>query len=123
MRLLRKKSGAAGFFSALEPAALGQYILMGPTANGNSSDVRRRLERAAAGDNAAWQDLLGPHQGRLRRMVALRLDPRLQGRIDPSDVLQETYLEAARHLAEYRTGYPLAEKAGNSGAFEGLLHK
>jgi RNA polymerase sigma-70 factor (ECF subfamily) len=31
----------------------------------------------------------------------LRLDPRLQGRIDPSDVIQETYLEIAERLAEY----------------------
>jgi RNA polymerase sigma-70 factor (ECF subfamily) len=34
-------------------------------------------------------------------MVALRLDPRLQGRIDASDVIQETYLEASTRLAEY----------------------
>src|SRR5262245_50839008 len=34
-------------------------------------------------------------------MVAFRLDQRLQGRIDPSDVIQEAYLEAAQHLAEY----------------------
>jgi RNA polymerase sigma-70 factor (ECF subfamily) len=34
-------------------------------------------------------------------MVALRLDPRLHGRIDPSDVIQETYLEASARLAEY----------------------
>jgi RNA polymerase sigma-70 factor (ECF subfamily) len=34
-------------------------------------------------------------------MVALRLDHRLQGRIDPSDVLQESYLEASRQLAAY----------------------
>jgi RNA polymerase sigma-70 factor (ECF subfamily) len=34
-------------------------------------------------------------------MVALRLDQRLQGRIDPSDVIQETYLEAWSRLAEY----------------------
>jgi RNA polymerase sigma-70 factor (ECF subfamily) len=73
---------------------------MGPTSNGDSSEVRR-LERAAAGDNAAWQELLASHQARLRRMVALRLDQRLQGRIDPSDVLQETYLDAARYLADY----------------------
>jgi RNA polymerase sigma-70 factor (ECF subfamily) len=38
---------------------------------------------------------------RLRRMVALRLDPRLHGRIDPSDVIQDTYLEASARLAEY----------------------
>ncbi len=34
-------------------------------------------------------------------MIALRLDRRLQGRIDPSDVIQEAYLEAAARLAEY----------------------
>ena len=34
-------------------------------------------------------------------MVALRLDQRLQGRIDPSDVIQEAYLEASARLAEY----------------------
>jgi RNA polymerase sigma-70 factor (ECF subfamily) len=34
-------------------------------------------------------------------MVALRIDRRLQGRVDPSDVIQEAYLEAANRLAEY----------------------
>jgi RNA polymerase sigma-70 factor (ECF subfamily) len=34
-------------------------------------------------------------------MVALRLDPRLQGRIDPSDVIQEAFLEASVRLPEY----------------------
>ena len=34
-------------------------------------------------------------------MVSLRMDRRLQGRIDPSDVIQETYVEASARLAEY----------------------
>jgi RNA polymerase sigma-70 factor (ECF subfamily) len=34
-------------------------------------------------------------------MLALRLDHRLQGRIDPSDVIQETYLEATERKDEY----------------------
>jgi RNA polymerase sigma-70 factor (ECF subfamily) len=34
-------------------------------------------------------------------MVALRLDQRLQGRVDASDVLQEAYLDAAAGLAGY----------------------
>src|SRR5690348_8069611 len=34
-------------------------------------------------------------------MVALRLDRRLQGRIDPSDVLQEAYLDVANRASEY----------------------
>jgi RNA polymerase sigma-70 factor (ECF subfamily) len=34
-------------------------------------------------------------------MVALRLDSRLKGRIDPSDVLQEAFLQAAQGLPKY----------------------
>ena len=34
-------------------------------------------------------------------MVQLRLDRRLQGRIDPSDVIQEAFVDAARRLPEY----------------------
>jgi RNA polymerase sigma-70 factor (ECF subfamily) len=39
---------------------------------------------------------------RLRRMVKVRMDPRLRGRIDASDVVQESYLEAVRRLPEYQ---------------------
>jgi RNA polymerase sigma-70 factor (ECF subfamily) len=59
------------------------------------------LRRAAAGDQAAREGLFARHRGRLHRMVALRLDRRARARIDPSDVVQEAYLEAARHLADY----------------------
>jgi RNA polymerase sigma-70 factor (ECF subfamily) len=34
-------------------------------------------------------------------MVAIRLDQRLRGRIDPSDVIQEAFLEATERRAEY----------------------
>jgi RNA polymerase sigma-70 factor (ECF subfamily) len=34
-------------------------------------------------------------------MIRLRFDQRLQGRIDPSDVLQETYVEAMERFREY----------------------
>jgi RNA polymerase sigma-70 factor, ECF subfamily len=59
------------------------------------------LRRAGAGDRAALGALLEGHRKRLRRMVRLRLDPRLQGRVDPSDVLQEAFLQAAQRLAQY----------------------
>jgi RNA polymerase sigma-70 factor (ECF subfamily) len=36
----------------------------------------------------------------LRTMVDLRMDRRLRSRVDPSDILQETFIEAARRLAE-----------------------
>src|ERR1700688_875415 len=60
-----------------------------------------RLEAAARRDGAAWSAVLAQHRERLRRMVALRMDRRLQGRVDPSDVIQDAYLEAARRLPEY----------------------
>jgi RNA polymerase sigma-70 factor (ECF subfamily) len=68
--------------------------------NENSSETNELLRRAARGDQQGWTTLLAQHHDRLRRMVALRLDHRLRGRIDASDVLQEAYLEAAAHLAD-----------------------
>jgi RNA polymerase sigma-70 factor (ECF subfamily) len=59
------------------------------------------LRRAAQGDKEGWGRLLANHRDRLRRMVGLRLDRHLQGRIDPSDVIQEAYLEAWTRLPEY----------------------
>jgi len=59
------------------------------------------LRRAAEGDPGCWEALVGASRQRLRRMVAFRLDQRLQGRVDPSDVLQDAYLEAWRDLAAY----------------------
>lgn len=46
--------------------------------------------------------LLEGFRPRLRRMVALRLDPRLGRRVDCSDVLQEAFVDATRRLGEYR---------------------
>src|SRR5262245_28355565 len=59
------------------------------------------LRRAGAGDTEAAGVLFARYRDRLRRMVQLRLDRRLQGRVDPSDVLQETYLVLAKRLPEY----------------------
>lgn len=44
---------------------------------------------------------------RLRKMVAARMDPRLVHRVDPSDVVQETMIEAMRMLPEYVINQPL----------------
>lgn len=68
---------------------------------GDSSETNRLLERAAAGDKDCWGTLLTRHRERLHRLVAFRLDQRLQGRVDPSDVIQEVCLEAGVALAAY----------------------
>jgi RNA polymerase sigma-70 factor, ECF subfamily len=59
------------------------------------------LLRIEGGDERAMTELFTRHRERLRRMIRLRLDRRLQGRIDSSDVLQDTYLEVARRAREY----------------------
>ena len=59
------------------------------------------LRRIRAGEQHALGEFFSAHRERLRRMVQLRLDRRLQGRIDPSDVIQEAFVDAARRLAEY----------------------
>lgn len=59
------------------------------------------LRRAAAGDLQAASELFDAYRGRLRQMIRLRLDRRLQGRVDPSDVLQDAYLDVAEQLPSY----------------------
>ena len=55
-----------------------------------------------AGDDAVMARLLERYRERLLRMVHFRLDPRLAGRIDAEDVLQESYLEAGKRLQAFR---------------------
>jgi RNA polymerase sigma-70 factor (ECF subfamily) len=82
---------------------------MGTLMADSSSDTARLLEQARAGDRAALNELFSRHRQRLRRMVELRLDRRLQARIDASDVIQEAYVEAVTRLEEYlrEPAYPL----------------
>jgi RNA polymerase sigma-70 factor (ECF subfamily) len=63
---------------------------------------QRLLELAQLGEQAAWEELMSRHREKLRRMVEFRLNPRLQGRVDASDVVQETFIEAARVLTPDR---------------------
>ena len=69
------------------------------TTDPESSD--ELLRRAGAGDPNALAELFARYRDRLRRMVRLRLDRRLQGRVDPSDVLQEAQVEIIRRAAAY----------------------
>jgi RNA polymerase sigma-70 factor, ECF subfamily len=62
---------------------------------------RDLVGRIHAGDRHALGEFLTRHRERLLKMVRLRLDRRLQGRIDSEDVLQEAFLDAARRLEEY----------------------
>ena len=59
------------------------------------------VQRAGGGDRQALADLFARHRDRLWRMIHLRLDRRLQGRLDPDDVLQETCLVYMQRFGEF----------------------
>src|SRR3954466_2073106 len=64
-------------------------------------DTELLLCRANMGDATARSELLELYRGRLRRMVAIRLDKRLATRVDPSDIVQEAMRDAFKRLSEY----------------------
>jgi RNA polymerase sigma-70 factor (ECF subfamily) len=73
----------------------------------DDSFTDRLLERALQGDASAREELWALHRGRLRQMVAARMDQRLAARLDPSDIVQDALMEADRCLADYVRQRPL----------------
>lgn len=81
------------------------------------------IQLAAEGDQSALGQLFNRHRERLRRMIAVRLHPALAARVDPSDVIQESLMEATRKLSDYCSKpsipfYPWLRKI----AWERLVH-
>jgi RNA polymerase sigma-70 factor (ECF subfamily) len=73
----------------------------------DSDETRALLEQVGAGDRQAFERLFIRHRPVIRQFVSLRLDNVLRARIDPSDVVQETQLEAFRRLPEYQERRPM----------------
>lgn len=65
------------------------------------------LAAAREGDRERLWELLQEYRERLLPMVNVRMHPRLRGRVDPSDVLQESLLEVSERLTEYLDGSDL----------------
>jgi RNA polymerase sigma-70 factor, ECF subfamily len=72
------------------------------------TDTEQLVEKLRGGDRQALTDLFQRHRDRLRRMVELRMDPRLQARVDASDVLQDAFLDVAARLDSYLQGSELS---------------
>ena len=64
-------------------------------------DSERLLQRVRQGDHSAVGELFDRHRSRLRRLVDMRINPLLSARIDPSDVVQESFAAAATHLSGF----------------------
>ena len=64
------------------------------------------LDAARNGDEGALAVLVERHRDRLERMVRLRMDRRLQGRVDPADVVQDAYLAVRGKFPQYNSADP-----------------
>jgi RNA polymerase sigma-70 factor (ECF subfamily) len=73
----------------------------------DSETTQRLLDQARAGDRHAFERLFERHGTPLQQMIEARIDARLRGRIDPSDVVQDTHLEAFRRLDDYLERQPM----------------
>jgi RNA polymerase sigma-70 factor (ECF subfamily) len=60
------------------------------------------LAQARAGDDGALGRLLERYRAYLTLLARLQIGRSLQGKVDAADMVQETFLEAARHFARFR---------------------
>jgi RNA polymerase sigma-70 factor (ECF subfamily) len=72
----------------------------------DSGETSELLDELRQGQ-PAFDRLFTRHRDALRATVSLRFDPALRGRLDPSDVVQDTQMEAFRRLPEYLQRQPM----------------
>lgn len=110
---LSEPKGAAPLVTTAVPPCFRQFFLVDssshipfyfpelrvPELPDNDGDLREALLR---GDSASLGELFARHRDRLWRIVTFRIDPRLRSRLDPDDLLQEAFLDAARRLPHYQ---------------------
>lgn len=67
-------------------------------------DVDAALAAAASNEEGAMEHMapvLEAYRGRIERMLRLRMDHRVAGRVGVSDVMQDAYIEIVRRLPKY----------------------
>jgi RNA polymerase sigma-70 factor (ECF subfamily) len=77
------------------------------TSTTDSAETRRLLEQLEQGDRAAFELLFARHRASILKLASRRLDARIRARLDPSDIVQETHLEAARLLDDFLARRPM----------------
>ena len=66
------------------------------------SDAEHLLRRCRDGDDAAFGELLQVFRSYLTLLARLQVGVKLQGKADPSDLVQETFLQAHRSFGQFR---------------------
>jgi RNA polymerase sigma-70 factor (ECF subfamily) len=69
-----------------------------------TADPEQLLRQARAGDAATLGRLLEMYRRYLALLARVQIGQRLQGKVDASDVVQETFLEAHKNFATFRGG-------------------
>ncbi|HUT87904.1 MAG TPA: sigma-70 family RNA polymerase sigma factor [Thermoguttaceae bacterium] len=64
-------------------------------------DVTSELGQLRSRGEEAVAELFHRYRQKLLRMIALRLDNRILGKVDSEDVLQDAFVEAARRIQDY----------------------
>lgn len=67
----------------------------------HSEQDQQLINRVVEGDEDALAQLFSQHHDRLWRMVNFRMDPRLHGRVDADDVLQEAWLSVVQRIDHF----------------------
>lgn len=75
-----------------------------PSASEETAEHAELVKRIRSGDTEALGELFAIYRPRLWRMVAFRLHPSLQGRIDADDVLQDAWLRAVERIHHFFEG-------------------
>ncbi|UCD74511.1 MAG: sigma-70 family RNA polymerase sigma factor [Phycisphaerales bacterium] len=70
------------------------------------SQTQRWISEAQRGDRLAVSKLLAVYHPMLRARVRARMDPGLQAKSEPEDILQQAYLEVFRHIEQFEDRGP-----------------
>lgn len=76
--------------------------------NSDSAETSRLLQQLEHGDRGAFDLLFMRHRATILKLAERRLDARLRARLDPSDIVQETHLEATRLLDDFLARRPMS---------------
>lgn len=79
----------------------GLPLLVPPIVEHDLTRTAELIRSAQGGDTEALNRLIARYYERVRRIVTLRLGPRLRKRLETSDILQETFIAAMRTFDQF----------------------
>lgn len=69
----------------------------------SSATAQLLLHLGPSRDSRTVSELFGRHRERLRKLIRLRLDWRLRGKVSSSSILDRVYIDVCKHIHEYKS--------------------